>query len=182
MAVHEEQQSYTLLTSADMVYGAWSGSVQPTVEKFAETLGTTSVSKGRVSELAKSVDGAMEQFRSRFVQANAMTIWVREGGPTVLMHAVIAAVSTLMAGGRASAWTSPVSRIAPGDWRSSAAWSPAARTRLQPSEHAATPSTPARHPHAEPAGQQPTWAPFSRTQNCKVFPTRDTSGVEASPR
>jgi putative transposase len=68
------------------------------VEKLAETLGITSLSKSQVSELAKSLDGAVEQFRSRplnaspyrFVQADAMTARVREGGRTVLVHALIA--------------------------------------------------------------------------------------------
>src|SRR5690349_2636490 len=57
------------------------------VEKLAETLGITSLSKSQVSELAKSLDQAVEQFRSRpldagpyrFVQADAMTVRVREG-------------------------------------------------------------------------------------------------------
>jgi transposase-like protein len=68
------------------------------VEKLAETLGITSLSKSQVSELAKSLDEAVEQFRSRpldagpyrFVQADAMTVRVREGGRTVLVHALIA--------------------------------------------------------------------------------------------
>src|SRR5690242_2340381 len=68
------------------------------VEKLAETLGITSLSKSQVSELAKSLDGAVEQFRSRpldagpyrFVQADAMTVRVREGGRTVLVHALVA--------------------------------------------------------------------------------------------
>jgi putative transposase len=68
------------------------------VEKLAGTLGITSLSKSQVSELAKSLDGAVEQFRSRpldagpyrFVQADAMTVRVREGGRTVLVHALIA--------------------------------------------------------------------------------------------
>ena len=68
------------------------------VEKLAETLGIQSLSKSQVSELAKSPDGAVEQFRSRpldagpyrFVQADAMTVRVREGGRTVLVHALIA--------------------------------------------------------------------------------------------
>jgi putative transposase len=68
------------------------------VEKLAETLGIQSLSKSQVSELAKSLDGAVEQFRSRpldagpyrFVQADAMTVRVREGGRTVLVHALIA--------------------------------------------------------------------------------------------
>jgi putative transposase len=68
------------------------------VEKLAETLGITSLSKSQVSELAKSLDGAVEQFRSRpldggpyrFVQADALTIKVREGGRTVIVHGLIA--------------------------------------------------------------------------------------------
>jgi transposase-like protein len=68
------------------------------VEKLAGTLGITSLSKSQVSELSKSLDGAVEQFRSRpldaapyrFVQADAMTVRVREGGRTVLVHALIA--------------------------------------------------------------------------------------------
>jgi transposase-like protein len=68
------------------------------VEKLAETLGIKSVSKSQVSELAKSLDGAVEQFRCRpldggpyrFVQADALTLRVREGGRTVLVHGLIA--------------------------------------------------------------------------------------------
>jgi putative transposase len=68
------------------------------VEKLAETLGIKSLSKSQVSELAKSLDAAVEQFRSRpldggpyrFVQADALTIKVREGGRTVNVHGLIA--------------------------------------------------------------------------------------------
>jgi putative transposase len=68
------------------------------VEKLAGSLGISSLSKSQVSELAKSLDGAVEQFRSRpldagpyrLVQADAMTVRVREGGRTVLVHALIA--------------------------------------------------------------------------------------------
>jgi putative transposase len=68
------------------------------VEKLAETLGITSLSKSQVSQLAKSLDAAVEQFRSRpldggpyrFVQADALTLRVREGGRTVLVHGLIA--------------------------------------------------------------------------------------------
>jgi putative transposase len=68
------------------------------VEKLAETLGITSLSKSQVSELAKSLDAAVEEFRSRpldggpyrFVQADALTIKVREGGRTVIVHGLIA--------------------------------------------------------------------------------------------
>jgi putative transposase len=68
------------------------------VEKLAETLGITSLPKSQVCELAKSLDGAVEEFRSRpldggpyrFVQAGALTIKVREGGRTVIVHGLIA--------------------------------------------------------------------------------------------
>jgi putative transposase len=68
------------------------------VEKLVETLGITSLSKSQVSSLAKSLDAAVEQFRSRpldggpyrFVQADALTIKVREGGRTVNVHGLIA--------------------------------------------------------------------------------------------
>jgi hypothetical protein len=68
------------------------------VEKLAGTLGIKSLSKRQVSELAKSLDQAVEQFRSRpldagpyrFVQADTLTLRVREGGRTVLVHGLIA--------------------------------------------------------------------------------------------
>ena len=68
------------------------------VEKLAGTLGIRSLSKSQVSELAKSLDGAVEQFRSRpleagpyrFIQADALTLRVREGGRTVLAHGLVA--------------------------------------------------------------------------------------------
>jgi transposase-like protein len=68
------------------------------VEKLAESLGIKSLSKSQVSELAKSLDGAVGQFRSRpldagpyrFVQADALTLQVREGGRTVLVHGLVA--------------------------------------------------------------------------------------------
>jgi putative transposase len=68
------------------------------VERLAETLGIKSLSKSQVSELAKTLDAAVEEFRSRpldagpyrFVQADALTLRVREGGRTVLVHGLIA--------------------------------------------------------------------------------------------
>jgi putative transposase len=66
--------------------------------KLAGTLGIKSLSKSQVSELAKSLDGAVEQFRCRpldagpyrFIQADALTLRVREGGRTVLVHGLVA--------------------------------------------------------------------------------------------
>jgi transposase-like protein len=68
------------------------------VDKLAETLGIASLSKSQVSELAKSLDAAVEQFRNRpldggpyrLVQADALTVKVREGGRIVIVHGLIA--------------------------------------------------------------------------------------------
>ena len=68
------------------------------VEKLADTPGITGLSKSQVSSLAKSLDGAVEEFRSRpldagpyrFVQADALVVKVREGGRTVNVHALLA--------------------------------------------------------------------------------------------
>lgn len=68
------------------------------VDKLAETLGIASLSKSQVSELAKSLDAAVEQFRNRpldggpyrLMQADALTVKVREGGRIVIVHGLIA--------------------------------------------------------------------------------------------
>jgi putative transposase len=68
------------------------------VDKLVETLGIASLSKSQVSELAKSLDTAVEQFRNRpldggpyrLVQADALTVKVREGGRVVIVHGLIA--------------------------------------------------------------------------------------------
>jgi putative transposase len=68
------------------------------VEQLAQSLGITSLSRSQVSALATSLDEGVEQFRSRplsggpyrFVQADALTIKVREGGRTVIVHGLIA--------------------------------------------------------------------------------------------
>ena len=68
------------------------------VEKLVETLGIASLSKSQVLELAKSLDAAVEQFRNRpldggpyrLVQADALSVKVREGGRTVIVHGLIA--------------------------------------------------------------------------------------------
>jgi hypothetical protein len=71
------------------------------VEKLAGSLGITSLSKSQVNELAKNLDGAMEQFRS----GRSMP------GPTGSCKP--------MASGRSSAWTSPAAKTVQGGWRSS---------------------------------------------------------------
>ena len=68
------------------------------VEKLVATLGITSLSKSQVSEMSKSLDVLVEQFRSRpldagpytFVAADALVLKVREGGRTVGIHVLVA--------------------------------------------------------------------------------------------
>ncbi len=68
------------------------------MEKLAETLGITSLYRSQVSELAKSLGGAVEQLRSRPLDAGPVPapagrcddVRVREGGRTVLVLALIA--------------------------------------------------------------------------------------------
>ena len=68
------------------------------VEKLVQTLGIEGISKSQVSELAKSLDEQVAQWRSRpldagpytFVWVDALTQRVREGGRTVIVHALIA--------------------------------------------------------------------------------------------
>ena len=68
------------------------------VEKLAQTLGVTQLSKSQVSEMAKVLDGRVAEFRNRpldgspytFVWVDALTQKVREGGRVVNVHALIA--------------------------------------------------------------------------------------------
>jgi putative transposase len=68
------------------------------VEKLAESLGVTKLSKSQVSVMAAELDEMVGQFRSRpldagpyaFVWIDALTQKVREGGRTVNVHALIA--------------------------------------------------------------------------------------------
>jgi putative transposase len=69
------------------------------MEKLVETLGITRLSKSQVSEMAKDLDGQVEAFRTRpldagpytFVAADALVLKVREAGRTVNVHALVAA-------------------------------------------------------------------------------------------
>ena len=97
--------------------GCWSGVVGPSppwsawwpppyllgvstrrMEKLVEQLGITRLSKSQVSEMAKDLDGQVEAFRTRpldagpytFVAADALVLKVREGGRTVNVHALLA--------------------------------------------------------------------------------------------
>jgi putative transposase len=68
------------------------------VEKLAESLGVTKLSKSQVSLMAAELDDMVTGFRSRrlgagpytFVWIDALTQKVREGGRTVNVHALIA--------------------------------------------------------------------------------------------
>ena len=68
------------------------------LERLAEALGITSLSKSQVSEMAEGLDEVVEQFRNRpldrgpyrFVQADALVVKVREGGRTVGVHILVA--------------------------------------------------------------------------------------------
>jgi transposase-like protein len=68
------------------------------VEKLAESLGVTRLSKSQVSVMAAELDEMVTQFRSRpldagpypFMWIDALTQKVREGGRTVNVHALIA--------------------------------------------------------------------------------------------
>lgn len=68
------------------------------VEKLAESLGVTQLSKSQVSEMAKVFDARVAEFRNRpldggpytFVWVDALTQKVREGGRVVNVHALVA--------------------------------------------------------------------------------------------
>jgi len=68
------------------------------MEKLVETLGVTRLSRSQVSEMAKDLDGQVEAFRSRpldagpytFVAADGLVLKVRESGRTVNVHALLA--------------------------------------------------------------------------------------------
>jgi putative transposase len=69
------------------------------VEKPAESMGITSLSKSQVSALAAELDEIVESFRNRrldagpytFTWIDALTQKVREGGRTVTVHCLVAA-------------------------------------------------------------------------------------------
>jgi putative transposase len=68
------------------------------VEKLIQQLGITALSKSQVSEMARDLDGQVEAFRTRpldagpytFVAADALVLKVREAGRTVNVHAMLA--------------------------------------------------------------------------------------------
>ncbi len=67
------------------------------MDKPVQSLGITGLIKSQVSEMAKDLDGHVEQFRTRrldgpftFVAADALVLKVREGGRVVGVHALVA--------------------------------------------------------------------------------------------
>jgi transposase-like protein len=68
------------------------------MEKLVESLGITRLSRSQVSEMARDLDGQVEAFRTRpldagpytFVAADALVLKVREDGRTVNVHALLA--------------------------------------------------------------------------------------------
>ena len=68
------------------------------LERLAEALGITRLSKSQVSEMAKELDGLVESFRKRpldqgpyrFVWADALVVKVREEGRVVGVHVLVA--------------------------------------------------------------------------------------------
>jgi putative transposase len=69
------------------------------MDKLVQSLGITTLSKSQVSEMAKDLDGHVEEFRTRrledagpftFVAADALVLKVREGGRVVPVHALVA--------------------------------------------------------------------------------------------
>jgi transposase-like protein len=68
------------------------------VEKLAESLGVTKLSKSQVSVMARELDELVTDFRNRpldagpytFVWIDALTQKVREGGRTIIVHCLVA--------------------------------------------------------------------------------------------
>ena len=68
------------------------------MEKLVESLGITRLSRSQVSEMARELDGQVDDFRHRpldagpytFVAADALVLKVREGGRVVNTHALVA--------------------------------------------------------------------------------------------
>jgi transposase-like protein len=68
------------------------------MEKLVGSLGITRLSRSQVSEMARDLDGQVEAFRTRpldagpytFVAADALVLKVREGGRVVNVHALLA--------------------------------------------------------------------------------------------
>jgi putative transposase len=126
------------------------------VDKLAESLGVTKLSKSQVSVMAAELDEMVTQFRSRpldagpytFVWPGALTQKVREGGRTVNVHALIA--TGVNGDGRREILGLDVAtaETGRGGWRSCAAWPPAACPAWRWSPPAATTGCATRSPQS----------------------------------
>lgn len=104
------------------------------VEKLAESLGVTQLSKSQVSAMAKHLDEQVAAFRNRpldadpytFVWVDALTQKICEGGRIINVHALIASASMRTDTARSSASTSPRPRTVRAGSPSWARSSPAA--------------------------------------------------------
>jgi hypothetical protein len=101
------------------------------VEKLAETLGVTKLSKSQVSETAAFFDEQVAAFGDRpldsahytFVWADALTIKTRERGRVVNVHALLAVGVNAEGHWRCWGWTWTAARMVPGGRRSCVVWS-----------------------------------------------------------
>jgi putative transposase len=88
------ERALATVVATSYLLGVWTRRV----EKLAESLGVTKLSKSQVSLMAAELDDMVTSFRSRpldagpytFVWIDALTQKVREGGRTVNVHALIA--------------------------------------------------------------------------------------------
>jgi putative transposase len=104
------------------------------MEKLVETLGISRLSKSQVSQMARDLDGQVEAFRTRpldagpyaFLAADALVLKVREGGRTVNVHALIATAVNAEGYREILGLHSAAPRTGPVGWRSSGIWWPAA--------------------------------------------------------
>ncbi|GAB2769422.1 hypothetical protein GCM10027072_80280 [Streptomyces bullii] len=121
------------------------------VEKLAETLGVTQLSKSQVSAMAKHLDEQVAAFRNRpldagpyaFVWVDALTQKVREGGRIINVHALIA-VGVNAAGHREILGIDVAPRTAPAGSPSCARSSPAASPASSSSSPTPTPASSTR--------------------------------------
>src|SRR4051794_21996529 len=129
------------------------------MDKLVASLGITSLSKSQVSEMATELDGHVEQFRTRRLDAEH-----GGGGPFTFVAATPWSSRSARAAGwsRCTPWSRPVStptgtgrssvsrsprvRTVPAGWGSSGTWSPAGCAGSNWSPPTPTPGSPPRSP------------------------------------
>jgi hypothetical protein len=170
------------------------------VEKLAESLGVTKLSKSQVSVMAAELDEMVAGFRNRpldagpytFCWVDALTQKVREGGRTVNVHALIA--TGVNAGGRREILGLEVasSGTGQGGWRSCAAWPPAACPACSWSPATATTACGTRLPRSCPArhgngaglttrGTSPPRCPSPRSHGSRPWSAPSSSSLTPTP-